>query len=99
MIEPSPSSSVYRATSKVSRGFSLRRKKSKKEPMAILRTQSVKLATLPGVGGLELKSPLPDHLLPPEVLLLEPTAAEIRDPQTQIRMLFVNTPLDDDEQA
>jgi len=51
--------------------------------------------TVPGVGGLVLESPLPENLLPPEVLLVEPTPQEIKKGST--RSVFLNTPLDDEE--
>lgn len=50
---------------------------------------------VPGCGGLKLDSPLPDHILPPEVLLVNPTQEEIIVGGN--RMIFLNTPLLDEE--
>lgn len=52
---------------------------------------------VPGCGGLQLDSQLPDHILPPEVLLVQPTQEEII--VGGLRMIFLNTPLSDEENA
>eukprot|EP00929_Paragymnodinium_shiwhaense_P057229 TRINITY_DN2863_c0_g1_i3.p1 TRINITY_DN2863_c0_g1~~TRINITY_DN2863_c0_g1_i3.p1 ORF type:complete len:660 (+),score=160.29 TRINITY_DN2863_c0_g1_i3:135-2114(+) len=52
--------------------------------------------TLPAIGGLDAGMPLPEHILPPEVLLYVPTPEDVR--KEAHRMIFLNTPLEDAEQ-
>lgn len=53
-------------------------------------------ANVPAVGGLELQANLPENILPMEALLFEPTEQEIKN--GNIRMIHLNTPLQESEQ-
>lgn len=55
--------------------------------------------TAPGIGGIFVDSPVPENILPLEALLQVPTPAEIRGPESGLRMIFLNTPLDESEQT
>jgi len=68
---------------------------SPKHQNSVKKQQVTPEETVPGVGGLVLASALPENLLPPEVLLVEPTPQEIKKGST--RSIFLNTPLDDEE--
>lgn len=51
------------------------------------------------VGGITVDSPLSRYLLPPEVVLYEPSASDIRRcGKSAARLIFLNTPLTDAEQ-
>lgn len=51
------------------------------------------------VGGITVESPLSRYLLPPEVVLYEPSATDIRRcGKSAARLIFLNTPLTDAEQ-
>lgn len=75
--------------------FRASKRKIKKKPTCELFKEDHPEERVPGCGGLQLDSPLPDHILPPEVLLVNPMQEEII--VGGARMIFLNTPLTAEE--